>query len=103
MSEQGHETKAAARIYGAFQVFVNTLNAYAASPEYDSTTICEAAAEHKLDAEPFSQFIMQYFGWETGQNTALKRFLIEVGAGLGPDHIQNLRQSGAFMAKMESF
>lgn len=93
----------AADVFAAFDNLARVVNAYAASAEYDSTVVCEAAAGAKLEAEPFSQMLMQYFDWELGQNTALKQFLVETAAGLGPDHIDNLRRSVAFMQKVESF
>jgi hypothetical protein len=63
----------------------------------------DAAADHRFSPEAFGAILMQHFHWESGSNTGVKSFLVELAAALGPDHIDNLRRSVAFMQKVDSF
>lgn len=92
-----------AQVFAAFQTFTRTVNGFAQSPSYDDSVVAEAASADRLEAEPFGMMLMQYFDWEKGPNTELKQFLVQVAATLGPDHIENLRRSVAFMQKVDSF
>lgn len=81
----------------AFQTIAN----WSKNPDNDDVN--EAANMFKMDAGTFGDVIMQYFDWETGNNVELKKFLVQLAATLGPDHIENLRRSVAFMQKVDSF
>lgn len=100
----------AAVIHQAFADFAAIVNP---ACDVDSTDVHEGAALHRFTAEVLGAIMMQYFDWGATENWEgngskrlsfnFKTFLIELSEALGPDHLENLRKSVAFMIKVDSF